>query len=166
MHTLYKGIRIALVSQYDAMSLPQSVDPGSDKDLAGAPDAVDISISACPSSQFWIHYSCDAPARDSDTQFYYFKLHVAGKFQVAWGCGAQDDWKGKTMFVPAESGSSNDGKARREKLGLFFPHVEEAPSDDTQTMFEIRVYRAKARKRQQRQYALKLVDEGAGSQLR
>lgn len=76
-------------------------------------------------------------------RFFYFKLYINGKFSVAWGCGAQDEWEGKTLFVPSY--------VDRGKLGLFFPRDIEGTSEVP--ALEIMVYRAKARRRQERQYA-------------
>jgi hypothetical protein len=139
-----KGIHIALVSQYDAMLIPEYHPPNESHDDAERETAtVDTYISNYAASQFWIRYACDMSTQELETRFFYFKLYVAGTFAVAWGCGAQDEWEGKTLFVPSAVG--------REKLGLFFPRDIEG---DTQApALEIRVYRAKARRRQERQYA-------------
>jgi hypothetical protein len=142
----HRGIHIALVSQYDAMLIPEyhSPDEGSD-DAERETDTrtVDAYISNYAASQFWIRYACDMSTQEPETRFFYFKLYVNGTFAVAWGCGAQDEWEGKTLFVPKDVG--------REKLGLFFPRdidgTSQAPA------LEIRVHRAKARRRQERQYA-------------
>ena len=142
----HKGIHIALVSQYDAKLIPEHHSPNeSDNDDEREDDiqTVDTYISNYAASQFWIRYACDMSTQGLETRFFYFKLYVAGTFAVAWGCGAQEEWEGKTLFVPKDVG--------REKLGLFFPRdiaqTSQAPA------LEIRVYRAKARRRQERRYA-------------
>lgn len=142
----HRGIHIALVSQYDAMLIPEhySPDESDDKAERGANTrAVDTYISNYAASQFWIRYACDMSSQEPETRFFYFKLYVNGTFSVAWGCGAQDEWEGKTLFVPKDVG--------REKLGFFFPRDIEGTSRTP--ALEIRVYRAKARRRQERQYA-------------
>lgn len=142
----HRGIHIALVSQYDAMLIPEhySPDESDDKAERGANTrAVETYISNYAASQFWIRYACDMSSQEPETRFFYFKLYVNGTFSVAWGCGAQDEWEGKTLFVPKDVG--------REKLGFFFPRNIEGTSRTP--AFEIRVYRAKARRRQERQYA-------------
>ena len=142
----HRGIHVALVSQYDAMLVPEHHSPNESDDHAAreaGAQTVNTYISNYAASQFWIRYACDMSAQERDTRFFYFKLYINGTFAVAWSCGAQDEWEGKTLFVPRDVG--------REKLGLFFPRdidgTSQAPT------LEIRVYRAKARRRQQRQYA-------------
>lgn len=142
----HRGIHIALVSQYDAKLIPEHYSPDENDDDAGKEPqirTIDTYISNYAASQFWIRYACDISTQELETRFFCFKLYIAGTFAVAWGCGAQDEWEGKTLFVPKDVG--------REKLGLFFPRdlkeISQAPA------LEIRVYRAKARRRQERQYA-------------
>jgi len=151
----HKGIHITLVSQYDAMLIPEYHSPDESDDFAEREPgvrAVDTYVSNYAASQFWIRYACDESTKEPETRFLYFKLYVNGVLSVAWGCGAQDEWEGKTHFVPKDVG--------REKLGLFFPRnaegVPEAPA------LEIRVYRAKARRRQERQYAPTAEIQGRG----
>ncbi|KAM0709655.1 hypothetical protein Q7P35_003695 [Cladosporium inversicolor] len=142
----HRGIHIALVSQYDAKLIPEHCSPDESDDDAGRESqirTIDTYISNYAASQFWIRYACDMSTQGLETRFFYFKLYVAGTFAVAWGCGAQDEWEGKTLFVPKNVG--------REKLGLFFPRDIEGTSQAP--TLEIRVCRAKARRRQERQYA-------------
>jgi hypothetical protein len=142
----YRGIHIALVSQYDAMLIPEHHPPNEKDDDAERQigmRTVNAYISNYSASQFWIRYACDMSTKEPETRFFYFKLYIAGTFSVAWGCGAQDEWEGKTLFVPKDVG--------REKLGLFFPHDVKGTSQTP--ALEIQVYRAKARRRQERQYA-------------
>lgn len=149
----HNGIRISLISQYDAKKIPEYRNVNR---ASPSPEVVDVSIPIYSSSQFWIRYSCRLPPQGSCIQYYYFKLYVAGQFQVAWGCGLQDKWKGETVFIPTETSapesSDEDKKPPYPKLGLFFPRTGGTGGCDP--TFEIRVYRAKARKRQQRQYAV------------
>lgn len=156
----HQGIRISLISQYDAKKIPEY--RNADHDLHATANAVDVSIPIYPSSQFWIRYSCRQPPQGSDIHFFYFKLYVAGKFQVAWGCGSQDKWKGETVFVPTEArpleSSSQSERPFHQKLGLFFPRAGGTIRNSDPT-FEIRVYRAKARKRENRQYTVHDPDQ-------
>lgn len=135
----HSGIHIALVSQDDAMLIREYHYPdenNTDNEIHTGTRTVDTYVSNYAASQFWIRYACDMSTKEPETRFFYFKLYVAGTFSVAWGCGAQDEWEGKTFFVPKDVG--------REKLGLFFPSdVEGAPEVPA---LEIRVYRAKARR--------------------
>lgn len=158
-----QGIRIALVSQYDAKRIPEY--HLADQKPSETSNAVDAIIPIYSCSQFWIRYSCRPPPKESNIRFFYFKLYVAGKFQVAWGCGAQDEWKGVTVFIPVEVRTGEtleEGRAPpRQKLGLFFAREGEVSGSDPS--FEIRVFRAKARKREHRQYTVGDLDEaGAG----
>lgn len=141
----HRGIQIALVSQYDAMLISEHLSPDESDDDARRESEnriVDAYISNYAASQFWIRYACDMSTQESETRFFYFKLYVNETFAVAWGCGAQDEWEGNTLFVPKDVG--------REKLGLFFPRDIKGTSQGP--ALEIRVYRAKARRRQERQY--------------
>jgi hypothetical protein len=143
----HRGIHIALVSQYDAMFIPEHRslvhDKGDEEARAADTHNVDTFNSNYTASQFWIRYACDMATQDSTTRFFFFKLYVGGVFSVAWGCDAQDEWEGETSFAPSE--------ISHEKLGLFFPRSVVSTSEVP--AFEIRVYRAKARRRQERQYA-------------
>lgn len=153
----HNGIRIGLVSQYDAMFIPEYQSPGDNGSLI-ATHGIDTYVPNYAGSQFWIRYACDATTQVLEIRFFYFKLYIGGEFAVAWGCGAQDEWKGETSFVLSHAVSIDDGGSTREKLGLFFPRdVEVSPKVPK---FEIRVYRATARKRQERQYAPAAVVEG------
>lgn len=156
---VHNGVHISLISQYDAMLVPEYRSPNNDMNEAhdnerndgknAASHHIDTYIPNYAASQFWIRYACDTTDEEPDTRFYYFKLYLGGEFIVAWGCGAQDGWMGETLFVPSEMRSDNQGP--RGRLGLFFPPDGEATSDVP--TFEIRIYRARARKRQERQYA-------------
>jgi hypothetical protein len=146
----HNGIQIRLVSQYDAMFIREYHSPASDSNQSTT-HSIDTYIPNYSSSHFWIRYACDEPRQEPEIRFFYFKLFIAGKFAVAWGCGAQDDWCGETFFVPSDSGSV----ATREKWGLFFPRDVEGDSEVP--TFEIRVYRAKARRRPEREYVSAVV---------
>lgn len=141
-----KGIHIALVSQYDAMLIPEYHPLGesdSNTETEAGTRTVDTYISNYAASQFWIRYACDMSTQEPETRFFYFKLYINGTFSVAWGCGAQNEWEGTTLFVAKDVG--------REKLGLFFPRDIDGTSQEP--ALEIRVHRAKARRREERQYA-------------
>jgi hypothetical protein len=147
----HKSIRIRLVSQYDALFIPEFHSP-IDNSHQSAIRNIDTYIPNYSASHFWIRYACDPTTQDPELRFFYFRLYIAGKFAVAWGCGAQDEWNGEAFFVPSNSVSA-DGS--REKLGFFFPSdvggIPEVPT------FEIRVYRARARKSREREYAPEAV---------
>lgn len=158
----HKGVRIALVSQYDAMLIPEYRSPHVDETQA-ATHSVDTYISNYAASQFWIRYACDATTQEPETRFFFFKLYVAGQFSVAWGCGAQDEWQGQTFFVPSDVCMTDDGTTPRKKLGFFFPRDIEVMSEVP--ALEFRVYRATARRRQERQYASEAVAQGGDDRV-
>jgi hypothetical protein len=153
----HKSIRIRLVSQYDALFIPEFHSP-IDNSHQSAIRNIDTYIPNYSASHFWIRYACDPTTQDPELRFFYFKLYIAGKFAVAWGCGAGDEWKGETLFVPGGSDSTDGSVATREKLGLFFPSDAEGSSEVP--TFEIQVYRAKARKIRERAYASEAVVKG------
>jgi hypothetical protein len=150
----HNSIRIRLVSQYDALFIPEFHSPIENSHQSAIRN-IDTYIPNYSASHFWIRYACDPTTQDPELRFFYFKLYIAGEFAVAWGCGAQDEWNGETFFLPSNSGSA-DGS--REKLGLFFPSDAEGSSEVP--TFEIRVYRANARKRREREYAPDAVVKG------
>jgi hypothetical protein len=157
----HNGIRIKLVSQYDAMFVPE-YHSLIDRDHETHPTThrIDNYIPNYSSSHFWIRYACDETMQEPEIRFFYFKLFIAGRFAVAWGCGAQDDWCGEMFSLPSDTGSATT----REKLGLFFPSSVEGDSEGP--TFEILVYRAKARRRQEREYASAAVVQGGKGGLR
>jgi hypothetical protein len=157
----HNGIRIGLVSQYDAIFIPEYHSPTiHDHQTQPTTHNIDIYIPNYSSSHFWIRYACDETMQEPEIRFFYFKLFIGGKFALAWGCGAQDDWCGETFFVPSDSGSV----ATREKLGLFFP--SDVEGDSEVPTLKIRVYRATARRRWEREYASAAVVQGSEGGLR
>ena len=71
------------------------------------------------------------------------------------------EWKGETSFVPSDAGLIDGGNTTREKLGLFFPRDVQVTTEVP--TFEIRVHRAKARKRQERKYtSAEMIQGGDG----
>lgn len=122
---------------------------------------IHISIPTYPCSQFWINYSCEPPY-DAQVQYYYFKLFVGGKYILSWGVGQTEGWGGKTMYGLYSAGTDFDGRKIVEKKGMFFP---KKTKQDDGGAFEIRVFRAKARKREVVKYETFLslgVQDSAG----
>ena len=111
-----------------------------------------------PSSQFWISYSCAPPTEPKDVQHFYFKLYVSGKCIVSWGVGKKEHWCGKTHFALYDAGTDFEGKRVIEKRGLFFPKDGRAREG---AGFEIRVFQAKARKREGVRYDIFKAEGGA-----
>ncbi|KAH9833942.1 hypothetical protein Tdes44962_MAKER08698 [Teratosphaeria destructans] len=173
MPTLH-GITVTLQSQYDALAIPEFaskdallndasptptrqyyVSDGEAEARASALDSIlptdehsiDAFIPTYPSSQFWICYQCPGFQSDpiQDVRYYYFKLIVGDKCFLSWGSGAEDSWCGKTMFGLFDGGTDFEGRQMVERRGLFFAHDIYLAGDET---FEIRVFRAKARRRE------------------
>ena len=63
---------------------------------------------------------------------------------LSWGVSEEEDWQGKVVCGFWDAGTDFEGKRVVEKRGLFFPQDEEAGGG-----FEIRVFRAKARRREE-----------------
>ncbi|KAF2773770.1 hypothetical protein EJ03DRAFT_68719 [Teratosphaeria nubilosa] len=167
-------ITVTLQSQYDALAIPEFaskdallndasptptrqyyVSDGEDEARASAIEpilptdkqSIDAYIPTYPSSQFWICYQC--PGFQSDivegVGYYYFKFIVGDRCFLSWGSGAEDSWCGKTMFGLFDGGTDFEGRQMVERRGLFFAHDFYLAGDET---FEIRVFRAKARRRE------------------
>ena len=156
---------------------------------------IDVYIPTYPLSQFWIAYEVDfdrlaADVETEETRFFHFKALINGVPAVSWGVGAEQGWKGKTMFAVFGQGkgsrrgqgdgvvSGADGEEQGdlkgdhglEKRGFFFPALDEEGdgSDgselrDEEGCLEIRICRARARRRVHGSVRpLKKVDEENG----
>ena len=178
----YAGFTISLTSQYDAATIPEdnvrivttptlrslhldNLTTGESPGLTQHPDktfsdlhkqssststVIETYIPIYPSSQFWICYDCPPPDWDEEQEvkYYYFKLFFDGKCVLSWGVGEQDNWRGKTIFGLFDGGRDFEGKRIVEKRGLFFPDASVVDPGG----FEIRVFRAKARRREPVRY--------------
>ena len=157
----YRSITISLISQFDILTIPEFAPPTTPNDpFSNAPTLVNpdqslvsVYIPTYPSSQFWLSYSISPP--HPPKLLYYFKLYLNGNLVVSWGCGKDDDYRGKTMFGLFKpyrtSGLAKDGAAALERRVLCFcPDIaspDHAITDDLNDVMEIRVFRSKARKR-------------------
>lgn len=164
----YRGISISLQSQYDARTIPEWPPPSAEATPSpnkGVPNSGITTFRAPPSdspsrntaevyipiyrgSQIWINYTGPVPRDTSnpDTRFYFFKLYMSGKCLFSWGVGAEDNWSGRVTFGIFDGGTDFEGRRMLEKKALFFPKHE---TNESQTGFEIRVFRSRARKAQQ-----------------
>lgn len=138
---------------------------------------VETTVPVLKGSQFWICYSCPPPpptAPSSDcsgeegdvvgeeegesecarerVRYYYFKLFVSGKCLLSWGVDEREYWKGKAIFGLFDGGRDFEGRRIVEKRGLFFPSESNGARGATGEGFEIRVFRAKARRRESSRY--------------
>lgn len=151
-----RGIHIALQSQYDALVLPEFptsaahvTSPPKDKDPNDSTHSASAHVPIYSGSQFWICYACPLPSLDSETRFYYFKLVVDGRCLLSWGSGEAEGWCGKISFgYYATESCEEEGRESLEKRSFFFPlesaiDKEKLCEDD----LEVRVFRAKARRR-------------------
>ncbi|KAF2214589.1 hypothetical protein CERZMDRAFT_82557 [Cercospora zeae-maydis SCOH1-5] len=153
-----RGITISLQSQYDALSLPEllapvspdreseSVVPPKSRHESDQTNVVEAYTPIYPGSQFWILFRCNQPV--DETRYYYFKLFLDGKCVLSWGCGENNAWSGRVGFgIFESSGDDLTGQPLVEKRAFVFPHTDDTGQGGS---FEIRVYRAAARKRQDR----------------
>lgn len=165
-----RGISISLQSQYDALSLPEFPAPVPAASASGGllshktnhepdqPDIAEAYTPIYPGSQFWIVFCCREPA--AETRYYYFKLFLGGKCVLSWGCGEKNGWSGRVGFgIFESSGDDLAGYPLLEKRAFVFPNMRETNEGGS---FEIRVYRATARKRQDR--PIKAWKQGVASE--
>jgi hypothetical protein len=165
----YRSIDIGLHSQFDIETLPEyRPEPRGDytaRGIAGfTPEHIDENSSTCsvyipalPGSTFWIGYSVSPPVPAG--HYFLFKMLINGAQVMSWSTSKEEGWKGKTMFGLFECPDEGDVKKRFEKRVLCFApsNRKEMGRNDTVDMFdetarvEIRVHRAKGRKRIERQ---------------
>lgn len=138
---------------------------------------LDIYIPFYRSSQFWISYSIDpvsvlttsttSELSGGEVKFIYFKLVLNGRDFVSWGVGEEEQWRGKTMWALADGGCDWRGRGVVRKEGLFFgdDDGEEAEISDGMAKmlgdFEVRVYRARGRKKRERVVEKSVENDGA-----
>jgi hypothetical protein len=164
----YRGVNIELHSQFDIETFPEYrprlQDHYTEQGISGkVPSFTDEKTATCsvyipvlPGSQFWIGYSVSPPVPE-DQQFL-FKLFINSAHIVSWSTDKEQNWKGKTMFGLYER-ECGDGRKRVEKRVLCFtppdPKTKQwndvSDAFDEESYMEIRVYRAHASKRTERQ---------------
>ena len=152
----YRSITMSLVSQFDILTIPEFAPPTTPTDpFSNAPTLVDtdhsivsVYVPTYPSSQFWLSYSISPPHPPG--LLYYFKLYLNGNLIVSWGCGDEDDYRGKTMFglfrLHRSSGLAKGVSLERRVL-CFCPDIPRPVPDSLSDVMEVRVFRSKARKR-------------------
>ncbi|KAI9737483.1 MAG: hypothetical protein M1834_009638 [Cirrosporium novae-zelandiae] len=147
----YRSITLSLISQFDILTIPEFPSPqnaylpledpfssdGASSNISQVHPTITVYIPLYPSSQFWLKYSISPPHPPS--QLYYFKLFILNKHVVSWGCGEEEKYNGKTMFALFDAGEMWTGARNMERRMLCFG---ECAGD-----MEVRVYRAKCRKR-------------------
>lgn len=155
----YRSITISLVSQFDILTIPEYAPPSTSTDpFSETPTLVDpgqslvsVYVPTYPSSQFWLSYSISPPYPPH--ALFYFKLFLNNTHVVSWGCGAEDEYKGKTMFGVYCAGDSRLGKVGIEKRVFCFASEEygsgkvDGSRERLGDVMEVRVYRARGRKR-------------------
>lgn len=157
----YRSITLSLISQYDILTIPEyaplrasSGDPFVQSSnpvlIDAAKSLVSVYIPRYAGSQFWLRYSISPP--HPPRALYYFKLFLNGTEIVSWGCGKEDEYKGKTMWALDDTGVRWMGERAIERRVLCFGPDEDAivkpdkVEDDLAQVMEVRVYRAKGRK--------------------
>ncbi|KAL8798737.1 MAG: hypothetical protein Q9182_006424 [Xanthomendoza sp. 2 TL-2023] len=151
---VYRNITINLVSQFDILNIPEYAPPStSDDPFSTSAALVDNSIVCCyvptyPLSQFWFSYTISAP--HPPKAWYYFKLFINGSSIVSWGCGERNDFKGSTMYGLFDSGDRWRGVPDVAARAFTFASdstTQQARNNTLGQVMEIRVYRARGRKR-------------------
>ena len=155
----YRSITVSLASQYDLFEVPEFNPPVAPKDpFTTIPTIVDtdhavrsVYIPMYPASQFWVCYDISPP--NPLKLLYYFKLYINGRHIVSWGCGANNDFRGKTMFGVFESTQIHNGIPQvlfERRVLSFSPEAGSVQSnvlDSLNDVMEIKVFRSKGRKR-------------------
>jgi hypothetical protein len=165
----YRSINIALHSQFDVQTLPEyfplpqeeyasrGIDRAVPKYIDDASSTCSVYVPVLPGSTFWIGYSVSPPVPDG--HYFLFKLYINGSHIMSFSTGAEDGWKGKTMFGLYGRPRDEDGKETVEKRVLAFtsPSDNDKEWDDVRDAFdekmcmELRVHRAHGRKRAERE---------------
>jgi len=145
----YLNLTLALISQYDAMSLPEFQPPTSEPNdpfsshpalISESQPIVSVYIPAYPCSTFWLSYTISPP--HSPEVLYYFKLFINGTHIVSWGCGEKENYTGKTMF-----GLFRGPLGTLERRMFSFTSEDVARRSMSSEMMEVKVYRSKGRRR-------------------
>lgn len=111
------------------------------------PTQTSVYVAASPGLGFWIAYHVKPPVPPG-TAFFVFKLLMEGRHVVTWAVGEEDGWRGKTMFGLFEN---NAWKGGMEKRAFAFANARDGATDGESGIMEVRVMRASARKRVQRE---------------
>lgn len=147
----HRNLTISLQSQYDFLPIPETLSPSSRHPTPNTNRTITANIPTYSNSQFWLLYSCPLPPPPKpggeESKYYYFKLFVSGKCILSWGVGEAEGWEGKVVCGFWDGGTDFEGRSVVERRGLFFPGNEEGGSG-----YEVKVYRAKARKREEVKY--------------
>ena len=155
----YRSITISLVSQFDILTIPEFAPPSNPADpfsptpvlIEPNQSLVSVYVPTYPSSQFWLSYSISPP--HPPHALFYFKLFLNDSHVVSWGCGKEDEFKGRTMFGLYRAGEYQQGKPGIEKRVFCFASEDSGSRkgfgsrDRLGDVMEVRVYRARGRKR-------------------
>lgn len=154
----YDGATVYLISQYDARICPE-YSPGKPLDpfiedvklYEKEKRTINVYTPVYPNSQLWVAYDMKPPYTVPEVKYYYFKLFINGRQIVSWGCGEEQKWQGKTMFGMYASCTLMDRKwvPCIETRTFSFGRGEDGndTTEPRQDFIEIRMFRAKARKR-------------------
>ncbi|OJD29136.1 glutaminase a protein [Diplodia corticola] len=121
-----------------------------------------VYVPASPGLTFWIAYHIKPPAylqQSPGVKYFLFKLYMEGRHVVSWAVGEEDGWKGKTMFGLFENEAWRGGVEKRAFAFAAAGEEEEEEGsgdvdverDHEERFMEVRVFRASARKRVQRE---------------
>ena len=145
----FRNITVSLVSQYDLLQIGEYQPPASNPDdpfssqptlISPSQSLVSVYVPTYPNSTFWLAYTILPP--HPPKALYYFKLFINGSHIVSWGCGEAERFAGKTMFGLFRG--PHGGLERRVLSFTAETGSERGPHND---LMELKVYRAKARRR-------------------
>lgn len=158
----FRGISVALHSQYDCHRLPEFPPPPASPiqprftHLESNADTVvptsttnvaEVLVPIYPASRFWIeHTTLDPTPMSEATRFLYFKLIVAGRCVLSWGVSQAQDWTGRVMFGICRGELHFDSRRVLEREAFFFPRVEDGEEFDGG--LEVRVFRSSGRRKE------------------
>lgn len=114
---------------------------------------ISVYVPMTPKALFWVAYRIEPPPVDGT--FYVFKLLVNREEVVTWSCDASNKFKGKTMFGLFDTHEDEGGQELEKRLFRFGTAndmdtriVGDLSGDKEEDRFvEVRVFRAKAKKR-------------------
>ena len=152
----FRSISIELRSQYDLLVIPEFAprvsEDGSTSSLNlkdGETSHTSVFIPIYSSSQFWLCYAISPPLPPAS--YFYFKLIIDGVHVVSWGCGKEDDYKGKTMYGLFENKKASGQRPDIVKRAFFFSRFgmknEAADPSENNRLMEIKVFRSSGRKK-------------------
>lgn len=150
----FRNIAITVKTAEDVQQVPEyALPPANDindpfsKGWVPTVDAVNsvvsVFLSVYPSRQFWLDYSIFPP--HPPASLYYFKLYIHEKEMVSWGCGEDENYKGRTMFAMYAAHDSE--KLERGVMSFGVEDYDQRGWGRENWDMEVKVFRARERTR-------------------